>query len=591
MIEHMHIRYARPAALGLVACCALQLAAQAPLNTLGTTLNINFFNTVPGVNNGLFGADSDMGSPAPFPGQLDLNAWDYFSDGTTAQAEGNASTFPGTLPTGNGYAEGGTFATGVNATDIDGSRCFGIQPTGGHFTSGNLTLRAVNNTGGPITRMDVSYLVHYFNDLERSNRFRFLYSVSNEAGSYVPVAASIVESPLEADAEPEWVSNPIAFSISGINVPDGGYVYLRWLGEDIAGSGQRDEFALGNISLTPLQATGPTLTASATGLPAFSQVMGTPSGTQSFTFNGSMLSAEVTLVVTAPYEISLTGTSGFVSSIELDPVGGSVPTTEVYVRLNSSVPGASSGSVTISSAGANTLTVNLSGNTTAGSLPTLFINELMASTQAVVADENGEFDDWIEIFNPNATDVNIAGWYLSDDPATPTKYRIPEASTVAVVPANGWLLIWADNQSAQGDLHTNFALSATNGESVLLVGPDGVTIVDEIDFGPQVENVSFGRQTDGGLPWVSFATPTPNASNSPTSVLELGAMAPLRGWPVPVTGDVLYLSEVVSATVHDAMGRQVAELSRAQQLPLSGMAPGTYVLRTNDGRVLRFMKQ
>jgi hypothetical protein len=581
----------RYATLPFLAILALRALPQAPLSALGIPITIDFTTTVPGVNNGLFGADSDMGQVAPFPGQLDLDAWDYFADGTIAQASGNAGNFPGMLPVGNGYYDGGSFVTGVNATDINGQRCFGIQPTGGHFTAGSLTLRAVNNTGQAINRLDVEYLVHVFNDRDRSNALRFYYSTSNTAGSYVAVPSAEVVSPLDLDAAPQWATTPVSFSITGISVPAGGFIHLRWVGDDVAGSGQRDEFAIGPIVLTAQVNSGPVLLASTTGLPPFTQDLGTPSAPQSFTVSGSNLIGEVAMTVSSPFELALSAGGPYLNNIELDPVAGALPETTVYVRLNSDVPGPVGGSVSVTSPGANILQVNLTGNTVSGSLPQILINELQASNLTTITDDFGEYGDWFELFNPNPVAVDLAGWYVSDDPANPTKYQFAPSGTDAVVPAGGWLLVWADNQSAQGNLHTNFALSSTNGENVVLTGPDGITIVDQIAFGPQDDDVSFGRATDGGLPWVEFAQPTPGASNNPVGVAELNGSGLLRAWPVPVGRGPLFLSRTVTADVLGPEGRIAARITNSNVLDAATLAPGAYVLRTVEGEVLRFVRE
>jgi hypothetical protein len=398
------------------------------------------------------------------------------------------------------------------------------------------------------------------------------------------ISPATAENPASVTVETKSVT------IAGFSVPNGGYLYLRWVGDDISGAGTRDEFFLTDISLTPQALSGPVLVASVTNLPPFAQDLGTPSAPQSFTLSGSDLTDEVSVSVSAPYEVSLNAGFGFGASVDLNPVAGVLASTTLHVRLNSSVAGPSTGAVTMLSPAANTATVNLSGTTSAGALPTLFLNELQAFNAGAPLDENGEADDWFEIYNPGATPVDLAGWYVSDDATDPMKFRFDPTGTNAVVPANGWLLVWADNQIAQGDLHTNFALSSTNGESLLLMGPDGVTIMDQIDFGPQVSGVSYGRQSDGGTPWVEFTVPTPGASNNAVGLAEAEATMTLRAWPVPAE-DVLFLDRVVSGSVFDASGRSVMNFDRASFIQLGTMEPGAYSIRTTEGTVLRFVKQ
>lgn len=571
-----------------MAAMALVVHGQASLTALNQPLVIDLQTTVPGVNNGLFEAAAPLGNSAPEVGQLDSRAWAYFPDGSSAVAAQSPAVFGDVLGNGVGFSLMGSLATGINATEVNGVRAMGIQPTGGHFTSGSLTLRVQNNTGAALEQVSVSYDAGWFNDMERSNTFRLFWSVSNAQDSYVAVPGAELVSPATAE-NPAFVSSaPVNVVLNGFSVPVGGFLHLRWVGDDISGSGQRDEFFLANIRITGQAPTGPVLSTSVTNLPAFAQDLGTPSMMQVFTVNGASLTDDVQVSVGAPFQVSINATFGYGSSIDLSPTAGALDAVPVYVRLNSDQPGAFNGSVALVTVGASTA-VNVSGTTSAGTLPTLFLNELQVLNAGSPVDEFGEADDWFEIYNPGSTPVNLAGWYVSDDAAQLTKYRFDPSGNQAVVPAGGWLLVWADNQTTQGDLHTNFALSSTSGESLLLVGPDGVTIVDQISFGPQESGVSFGRSTDGGTPWVQFAVPTPGASNNVTGMFNIHGARPLAAWPNPATGGQLFLDRSVSGIVLDMSGRIVVEVSRSNVVDLAALSNGSYLLRTADGAVLRFV--
>ncbi|OJW71697.1 MAG: hypothetical protein BGO59_27420 [Spirosoma sp. 48-14] len=148
----------------------------------------------------------------------------------------------------------------------------------------------------------------------------------------------------------------------------------------------------------------------------------------------------------------------------------------------------------------------------------LYINEIMASNSRTVADGSGSYEDWFEIYNPNATPVNIAGYYVSDN-STLTKYRIPTGSSQTIIPANGFLLLWASDMTTRGVLHVGFKLSA-DGEMISLVQPDGTTVVDQVVFGPQRTDVSWGRKPNGTTDWFYFQrtnsvnNTSPGASNN-----------------------------------------------------------------------------
>lgn len=135
------------------------------------------------------------------------------------------------------------------------------------------------------------------------------------------------------------------------------------------------------------------------------------------------------------------------------------------------------------------------------------ISEFMASNEATLDDEDGDFEDWIEIFNQGATPQSLSGWYLTDDAGELKQWAFPE---VTLNPGE-WLVVFAsgkDRSNAGSELHLNFKLSAS-GEYLALVRPDGVTVEDEEgpSYPQQVTDISFS----GGS---YFATPTPGSANS-----------------------------------------------------------------------------
>ena len=135
------------------------------------------------------------------------------------------------------------------------------------------------------------------------------------------------------------------------------------------------------------------------------------------------------------------------------------------------------------------------------------INELMPVNTTTVADNYGEFDDWIELFNVTGSAVDLSGYYLSDSKKEPSKWQFPLGTSIA---ANGYLIIWADKDTTQFGLHANFKLSSA-GEEVLLSKPD-VTVIDKVVFPAQDLELSFSRSPNGtgNFKW---QTPTFNRSN------------------------------------------------------------------------------
>jgi len=131
----------------------------------------------------------------------------------------------------------------------------------------------------------------------------------------------------------------------------------------------------------------------------------------------------------------------------------------------------------------------------------IYINEFMAANDSTIRDEAGDFDDWLELHNPEAEPVILDGMYLTDDYSDPTKWEIPDT----VIPPDGHLLFWADAEEGEGPLHTNFTLEES-GEVIGLLGTggDGIFTVDWLVFESQYSNTSFGRCPDGGEDWRFF---------------------------------------------------------------------------------------
>ncbi|MBT3502866.1 MAG: lamin tail domain-containing protein [Candidatus Marinimicrobia bacterium] len=144
----------------------------------------------------------------------------------------------------------------------------------------------------------------------------------------------------------------------------------------------------------------------------------------------------------------------------------------------------------------------------------LVINEFLASNDAGHSDEEGGFDDWVELYNGTSEAIDIGGMYFTDDPEDTEPNLIPMTnSDLTTIAAGGYLILWCDKEPEQGILHINTKLSS-GGESVVLIDSDGLTVIDTYTFDAQEADVSIGRTPDGGETWTAFSTPTPGASNN-----------------------------------------------------------------------------
>ena len=138
----------------------------------------------------------------------------------------------------------------------------------------------------------------------------------------------------------------------------------------------------------------------------------------------------------------------------------------------------------------------------------VFINEFSASNYSIIEDDiYRDYSDWLELYNSGPDELNLKGYFLSDNFNIPFKWQIAED---VIIPSGGYLLIWADGMDQQ--LHTNFKISA-DGEELLLHSP-GLELLDSISFGPQKADISYGRRIDDPAKWSFYNTPTPGFQNS-----------------------------------------------------------------------------
>lgn len=374
-------------------------------------------------------------------------------------------------------------------------------------------------------------------------------------------------------------------------------VQLRWVYyyKDTGVSGARALLAVDDVLVESETLGLSSIVVTPNPLSGFLQQIGNASDEKIFTVQGFFLTEDIQLTVPTPFEISLSSGSGFSNSLTLNETGGEVPLTNVYVRLNSTAGGVFSENISLESQGATgsvTALVTLNGEAIdLSTIPTLFINEFMASNLGTVADEFNEFDDWIEIYNPQDTIVDLAGMYLSDDPNNLLQFQFPSGSDATKIPPNGFILIWADNQPEQGPLHTNFALSST-GEFISLLYKNGITLLDSISFGNQTVDISFGRENDGDEPWIFFDESTPGRSNNDegVSIFNVENQNILKIYPNPVM-NTLYFTEEIEGILVNTLGQKITTIQNNEQsIDVSKLQSGVYFIKTFDRKSVSFVK-
>ena len=216
----------------------------------------------------------------------------------------------------------------------------------------------------------------------------------------------------------------------------------------------------------------------------------------------------------------------------------------------------------------------------------LVINEFSPLNTAD-ADEFGEFDDWIELYNRSDNPISTAGLYLSDEEDNPTKWALPNLT----LGAGEYAIIWADEQGAQGSSHANFKLSSL-GEFISLAFADGTYIDSYTYLAAEAEN-TFARLPNGAGPFV-LNTPTLGFTNDPVSVTE-NMLPEFSIYPNPASSNLnIYAENRASfqAELYSPQGNLVKQKSLSQTdglLDISNLSAGIYLLKlkTSSGSVHR----
>lgn len=193
-------------------------------------------------------------SPTPTSAQLSSNTYRAtgFSDGD--------GTFGDTFESGDfarGESTGGVTTGGTYAFDVGGGDYgVGVQPGGSDFTPGTFTIRIANMTGVDLGSINLSAETYFLNDEDRSTRWTFAISLDDTNYLTLPLALDSEEA---ADATPAWSPNPINefIPLGGQVISNGAQFYIRITGDDLAGSGSRDEFVMTRFGVEGFAASVP----------------------------------------------------------------------------------------------------------------------------------------------------------------------------------------------------------------------------------------------------------------------------------------------------------------------------------------------
>jgi hypothetical protein len=214
--------------------------------------------------------------------------------------------------------------------------------------------------------------------------------------------------------------------------------------------------------------------------------------------------------------------------------------------------------------------------------PQLFINEFMADNDTTLTDEFGEYDNWVEIYNGDDEAVWIGDKYLSDNLSNPDKWQLPDLT----MQPGSFLIIWADGQPEQGPFHASYKLN-DEGEELGIFDNEttGYYLIDSVSWGAQTIDISYGRQDDGGMPWIFFNVATPGYSNEAQSIGEnIADAGQILFYPNPVTGGAIHFTAPFTGQLVDISGRMVWQGDESREIQVGKLAPGLYLLVDMEGK-------
>jgi hypothetical protein len=235
----------------------------------------------------------------------------------------------------------------------------------------------------------------------------------------------------------------------------------------------------------------------------------------------------------------------------------------------------------------------------------VIVNEFMADNTSI-ADPAGQYDDWIELYNPTAQPVMMTGKYLTDKATSLTKWKFTQPGLI--IPPGGYLMVWCDEEPLQSGVHAGIKLSA-GGEFIAVTDSDGVTVLDSLSFGPQRTNISFGRSPNGSAAWGAM-DPTPLAANSAIMNAVAHNIVPNRFdmsvFPNPFNPVTTFRFTLpgsagdgnVLLELYTILGEKAATLvnerrshgTYAVQWNASRFASGTYIAKLQSGAQVRYIK-
>ncbi len=219
------------------------------------------------------------------------------------------------------------------------------------------------------------------------------------------------------------------------------------------------------------------------------------------------------------------------------------------------------------------------------------LNEFMTVKLDKYRDEYGDKEDWIELYNNSNSLIDLSNLYLSDSVSILNKWKIKNGTTIL---PNSYKIIWADDEIWQNDLHTNFKLSSIGG--TILLSDSNNNILDSVNYGPQMTNMSLSRIPNGTGTW-QFTDITYNTFNNLfVSIPQRKLISGVQLFPNP-SSDYIIVKNKQSAIeqeikIYNIQGQLVYEelFYNETLITIHDFKSGNYIAKLNN-ETIKFIKQ
>ncbi len=216
----------------------------------------------------------------------------------------------------------------------------------------------------------------------------------------------------------------------------------------------------------------------------------------------------------------------------------------------------------------------------------IVINEFVASNDSLsgISDPSGKYEDWIEIYNNMDTELNLTDIYLSDKKDKLKDWKFPDNT---IIPANGYIIVWADKDEEEEGFHAGFKLKKS-GESMYLSNKDG-SFIDSLSYEEQETNIASARRPNGTGDFTTQES-TFGFNNNQVGTSDIIEELSINLYPNPVSKQLeVSLSDIANDTyqvnIYNVVGSQIStfEISNTSfNIDVTNYSNGLYLLQLLD---------